>query len=258
METAYFASAIYVRSIYSNRATNVPNERRVHKTGVRVVPILIYEQDDAYEPAISRALDLEIRDLLSRISMTALAECASRLRDHLPCVVTPADLESLHRVMGNVNLHLELQFDNGVQWIARIKRQNATTQTKPVQNLIIGSEVAMYRFLNTALVPVPTVFSFCASADNTVGVPYILMEKILGRPYSRCEPNSQQKIKVMEQVADVYNELNQHHFDVMGSFHLDKPTPSHLSIRPLEFELLTDFNNWDGKTLGPFQNLQDY
>ncbi|CAD6441401.1 bd1657ca-8f3e-4fc2-a000-08e7acd9b5d7-CDS [Sclerotinia trifoliorum] len=195
---------------------------------------------------------------LESIKIDALAKRASLLRN-LSCVVIPTDLNSLLTVMGNVNLHLKLQFSDGVRWIARIKRQNVTTPLKPVQKLVIESEVATYPFLQSTQVPAPRVFDFCASSDNTVGVPYILMEKVPGRPFSKCAPTVEQRNRVMKQTALFYNELYRHPFKTMGSLHLQDSEPGYF-IGPLTSELLSDSsdNIESLKTLGPFQDAAHY
>ncbi|KAJ8069598.1 hypothetical protein OCU04_000036 [Sclerotinia nivalis] len=217
-------------------------------------------EEDSYDSAILGAQIVEIQGLLSQINQDALAKRASLLRN-LSCVVIPTDLDSLSTVMGNVNLHLELQFSDGVRWIARIKRQNVTTPLKPVQKLVIECEVATYRFLQSTQVPAPRVFDFCASSDNVVGVPYILMEKVPGRPFSKCTPTVEQRYRVMKQTALIYKELHQHPFETMGSLHLQDSEPGYF-VGPLASELLSDFefsdNNEGLKTLGPFHDLAHY
>ncbi|EDN98059.1 hypothetical protein SS1G_12916 [Sclerotinia sclerotiorum 1980 UF-70] len=216
--------------------------------------------DDIYDSAILNAQIVEIKTLLSRINQDALAKRASLLRN-LSCMIIPADLNNLSTMMGDVNLHLELQFSDNVRWIARIKRQNVTTPLKSVQNLVIESEVATYRFLQNTQVPAPLVFDFCANSDNAVGVPYILMEKVPGRPFSKCVPTVEQRYRVMKQIAFIYKELYRYPFEIMGSLHLQDSEPRYF-VGSLASELLSDSDSSDNieslKTLGPFQDSAHY
>ncbi|RAL14093.1 uncharacterized protein BO97DRAFT_433219 [Aspergillus homomorphus CBS 101889] len=77
-----------------------------------------------------------------------------------------------------MNYHIEIQFQDGVVWLARIRRSNATSPPPDLQRYIMRSPV---------------------------GVEYILMEKMPG------------KNKVMSQLADIFIELQTRPFALMGS-----------------------------------------
>lgn len=92
-----------------------------------------------------------------------------------------------------MNYHLELQFEDGVSWLARIRRSNANSAPPVLRDVIIRSEVAMLQFLETTGVLSPKVFVVALEGDvgNSVGIGYILLEKMRGKAlrWSSLESN---------------------------------------------------------------------
>ncbi|KAI9828164.1 MAG: hypothetical protein M1832_003691 [Thelocarpon impressellum] len=156
--------------------------------------------------------------------------------------------------MGGVNCHVELRFADGVSWMARFKRQNASTPPAAVRDYIVRSEAATYSFLARTKVPVPRVFEVMLGADNPVGAGYILMEKVRGRALPSTSPTEPQKRKVLGQLAAMYAELAKHPFSTLGS--LDQIGTDH--IGPLASELLADLDQSGVNLLGPFSDAAEY
>lgn len=52
---------------------------------------------------------------------------------------------------------------------------------------------------------------------NSIGVGYILMEKLDGQPLNWGEANPAQREKVIQQLVDIFLEIEKHPFDTMGS-----------------------------------------
>ncbi|KAI9757506.1 MAG: hypothetical protein M4579_003419 [Chaenotheca gracillima] len=212
---------------------------------------------EAYDEARDLSIQLELQSFLATIDLEALARRASAVRgDRIACAVaTPNfDKDSLSSAMGNVNYHVELRFDDGVCWIARIKRQNASTPPAPVRDYMIQSEAATYSFLARTKVPAPRVFEVVLGADNLVGAGYILMEKIPGKPLTSIPKSPEQKRKVLGQLASVYAELEKHPFPAIGS--LDEIGTDH--VGPLASELLADLNETRPNLLGSFSTSAAY
>ncbi|KAG0636508.1 hypothetical protein HOY80DRAFT_1017404 [Tuber brumale] len=133
--------------------------------------------------------------------------------------------------MSAINLHLELVFDDGISWMARLKRRNASTPPAAVRPYLIRGEVETYSFLEKETkVPVPEVFAYALDSNNPVGTGYILMETIKGKNLLSASPTNGQLSKVLAQMAEFY-----HPFLLMGS--LDTPGSTNI---------------------GPFINLRDY
>ena len=79
--------------------------------------------------------------------------------------------------MGGMNCHMEILFEDGVSWLARIRRFNVTSPPLELRNYIMCSEVATLQFLNKTKVPSPKVFDFSFDEANPVGSAYILIGK---------------------------------------------------------------------------------
>ena len=157
--------------------------------------------------------------------------------------------------MGGMNYHIEVRFDDGITWIARIRRFNATSPPAALRDYIIKSEVATLMFLEPTSVPAPKVYDFALEhPDNSVGVGFILMEKLPGKPLEWSIATQQQRKKVMDHVADTFIELQKYPFDLLGS--LDSPGGS--QVGPFAQELLTNFDKSQMRATGPLSSLEEY
>ena len=217
-----------------------------------------YQDEKSYDPAANRAEQEEINKLLAKINITALTDRASYLRKGVSCSISQNlqyDLSTRNSVMGGMNYHIEISFDDGVCWLARVRRFNVTSPPLELQNHIMRSEVATLEFLGETKIPAPKVFDFSLDEANPVGVRYILMEKLPGRSLSWSDATREQRLKVIDQLADIYIELHAHPFPMMGS--LDK-IDSKLFIGPFARESLADFGESGLKMLGPFSSSEQY
>ncbi|OBR02801.1 hypothetical protein CH63R_14027 [Colletotrichum higginsianum IMI 349063] len=212
---------------------------------------------DAYDPASREAEARELTVLIDKVDTAALAARASFLRQGTPCHIDPLRYDRATRssVMGGMNYHVEICFDDGVQWIARIRRFNATSPPAQLRDYIIRSEAATLGFLEKTGVPAPRLYDFALEhADNPVGVGYILMEKLPGRSLRWSTATQEQRNTDMSQLADTFIELHKYPFDVLGS--LDRPGESHVGA--LARESLTDFARSEMRTIGPFSSVEEY
>ena len=140
--------------------------------------------------------------------------------------------------MGGMNYHLEIRFDDGITWMARIRRFNATSPPPALRDHIIRSEVATLMFLEKTEVPAPKVHDFALEGpDNPVGIGFILMDKIPGQSLRWSIATTEQREKVMSQLADTFVELRNYPFDLLCS--LDNPGESHVDA--FARESFTDF-----------------
>jgi hypothetical protein len=152
-----------------------------------------------------------------------------------------------------MNYHIEISFDDGISWLARIRRSNATSPPAELRDYILRSEVATLYFLSETQVPVPKVFDFAFCETIPVGVGYILMEKLPGRSLRWSLATPEQGKKVASQLADIYIELKADPFDKTGSIHFIGSYDIRLSAR----ESLTDFDGHQMKALGPFLSTEE-
>jgi hypothetical protein len=217
-----------------------------------------YQDEKSYDPAANRAEQEEINKLLAKINITALTDRASYLRKGVSCSISQNlqyDVSTRNSVMGGMNYHIEISFEDGVCWLARVRRFNVTSPPLELQNHIMRSEVATLEFLGETKIPAPKVFDFSLDEANPVGVRYIFMEKLPGRSLSWSDATREQRLKVIDQLADIYIELHAHPFPIMGS--LDK-IDSKLFIGPFARESLADFGESGLKMLGPFSSSEQY
>jgi hypothetical protein len=60
-------------------------------------------------------------------------------------------------MMGGMNYHIKIQFKDGISWLARIRRVNATSSPPDIRAYIMHSEVTTLQFLGKTKVPVARV-----------------------------------------------------------------------------------------------------
>jgi aminoglycoside phosphotransferase len=164
----------------------------------------------------------------------ALVSAASKARNGLPCTV-PAltrnsdgklDLALIQSQMGGQNCHVDIAFEDGTVWLARIRLNDPLHPPQPTQMHIFTSEVATLRFLEQTAVPAPRVYTFAAdSGANLVGASYVLMEKLPGAPLRWDTATSGQRRKVMGQLADIFLELEKCPLPLSGSLCLSHDVP---------------------------------
>lgn len=113
---------------------------------------------------------------------------------------------------------MDIEFQDGVVWLARIRLDDPLLPPKEVQAHIFLSEVFTLRFLEKTQLPTPKVFDYgLEGPENPVGVMFVIMEKLKGAPLEWHAATRTQKTKVMEQLANIYLELERHPFDLTGS-----------------------------------------
>lgn len=215
--------------------------------------------EPAFIAADQDATKDELSVLFSRIDLGALKARATALRDGIPCAVPDISVKAQDGVllMGGQNYHIPITFDDGVEWICRIRRENASSPPSAAQDRLLVSEVATYRFLATTSVPVPKLCDVAtASPSNAVGVGYIMMERLKGMSMEWYDLQPDTKKKILEQFADIFIALKQHPFSSIGSLALDGDS---FSVGPLASETTMDISE-EGilHTLGPFSSALEY
>jgi hypothetical protein len=156
-----------------------------------------------------RSEEVHIRQLLRQINADALCAKATQLRDGVPCrAMIPAEDDSLAGLQfGGFNLHVDVKFVDGVEWIARFRLLKINRPCDEKLNFDRLSEVATYRLLQPTPLPTPLVHYFADDKENAVGVGYTLMEKLPGHPMNWYTATAKQKQHVFRQLRDMYLEL---------------------------------------------------
>lgn len=155
--------------------------------------------------------------------------------------------------MGGQNCHATILFDDKVEWLARFRLTWAPSSPPHVRDYVLESEVATLTYLHEhTAVPVPAVYDWRRELDpeNPFGVGYIFMQKLEGEPVFWGGMNPAQRTKVMEQLVEVYLELEKHPFKKIGSLVFSEATASGLDIQHLASPSL--FRAGVQRSLGPF------
>ncbi|KAL9584168.1 MAG: hypothetical protein Q9212_002285 [Teloschistes hypoglaucus] len=174
-----------------------------------------------------------INKFIDQIDHKALLDYASKLRENRPCTMSP------ELSVGTCNLVRKIQFDDGVEWIARLRMppmpDHDTKEMSPTSEagrgreralLNMQSELATMDFVrqNTAI-PIPEVYGYNLN-ENLVGCPFSIMEYIHGNTaeeVSRTYPGEHEGIppqfedKFWRQYAKIMIELASIRLPKIGS-----------------------------------------
>ncbi|KAL4894791.1 kinase-like domain-containing protein [Aspergillus ambiguus] len=143
---------------------------------------------------------------------------------------------------GSLNWVIFLSFEDGVEWVFRSPRRSFGLQEATASEVVM-SEVATMKYLGEmGKIPVPEVFSYCATDQNDIEVPYILMSKASGVPLStyRWEDgvaslpgisdrpqavlSTSQRRKILRQLGVMHAALSNIRFSEIGSLFMDNNT----------------------------------
>ncbi|KAL4968771.1 uncharacterized protein BDV14DRAFT_196588 [Aspergillus stella-maris] len=156
--------------------------------------------------------------------------------------------------MGGMNYHIDINFEDGTIWLARIRRRDATTPPLDLQRYILRSEIAILQFLGKTNVPVPKIYDYNLDDNNPVGVDYVLYEKLPGKTGCWPDATTEKKQKLMRQLADIYIELQKYPSDGMGSLE----SPGTYKIGPFAKETHTDYVDFRMHPIGPFIDTKTF
>ncbi|CAD6446779.1 bf567ca9-d306-4a9c-b16c-6c8ce21c6b21 [Sclerotinia trifoliorum] len=214
---------------------------------------------DAYYAAYSAAREGYLAAILAKVNIEALVSVATKTRRGIPCrapilsddINWESRLKLASSQCGGQNFHLDIEFDDSVTWIARIRLQDPLVPPPEVQDYVFLSEIATLQFLAQTQVPSPKVYHYqAASPENPIGSSYILMEKIKGNPLDWNSAGPKQRSKVIQQLADIYLELEKHPLPMTGSLILSD-TPDKIGGFAHESWFSTPTSH-----LGPFTTLE--
>ncbi|KAI4751533.1 hypothetical protein E4T52_15377 [Aureobasidium sp. EXF-3400] len=210
---------------------------------------------DAFHKAYDSARKRHLQTLLDKIESDSYPRRHFLLHTALPnglekATEDLAESEQVTNQTGGQNCNIDICFDDGIVWIARLRFDEPTVLPREAQSAILKSEVATLKFLaDKTKIRVPKVFDYSYNDENEIGTPYILMEKLPGKPLEWSEASAEQKSKIMEQLVDAYLELEleKNSFSETGSLSeggLVGPfAQGHMFVSPSE-------------SLGPFSTLE--
>jgi hypothetical protein len=158
-------------------------------------------------------------------------------------------------MMGGQNCHAEITFQDNVKWLARFRLAKTSSPPVEVRDYIMQSEAATMNFLRKhTRIPSPEVFDWACESDSQspLGeVSYILMEKVAGEPLDWHGATSSQKEKVMQQLVDIFLEMEKHPFETLGSI-MPANDPTAFEIQG--FAHHATFRLGSGGPSGPFNS----
>lgn len=111
------------------------------------------------------------------------------------------ELQSLEKLAeGGFNRILQATFSDGKEVLARLPFRLEA----PIQHSV-ASEAATLSFLHHHGFPVPKVLGYSPIIDNPVGIEYIILEKLPGRPLGERWFSLENKavVQVMKQLVDI-------------------------------------------------------
>ncbi|KAK3941376.1 methylglyoxal reductase (NADPH-dependent) [Diplogelasinospora grovesii] len=179
-------------------------------------------------------------------------EC--RLDDEEPLGRRLDDEEPLgRRQMGGMHIHLQLIFEDGTVWLARILRERHTSFDDEPSNQILLSECATLRWLESLDVPTPRLHGYGLRSDprNEVGVAYMIIDKLPGRPFNSWAASEGQKSRVLGQWADILCVLGKHPLDKIGSLKFD--ADGAIEVGPIASDRTGTL-----PCIGPFEDAKDF
>ncbi|KAH0372760.1 short chain dehydrogenase, partial [Aureobasidium melanogenum] len=203
------------------------------------------------EEWVARVED-EISQLLDQINVSELEKRASILKGNVTCSFKPSNYHDA--MMGNANYHAWLIFDDGDRWLVRTPRTVFCDIPQDMVEYFIASEFATLKFLESTKVPAPRAFGFGLASDenNAVGVSYLLMECLPGKPFNSdllgAEPQLQRSI--LAQFAEILIDISKHPVSSAGSLIIKDGQNSVSKIASNRFVHL-DLS-------GPFFSASDY
>ncbi|KAJ5254201.1 hypothetical protein N7524_011381 [Penicillium chrysogenum] len=179
---------------------------------------------------------------------------------------------------GSLNWVVFISFDDGVQWVFRSPRRSFGLQ-KTTASEVLVSEVATMKYLREmGTVPVPEVFSYCATDRNDIEVPYILMSKASGVPLSTYQweddvasppglhgipqaiLSTTQKRKILRQLGGIHAALSNIRISEIGSLSMDNNssyTPGKCLFPSLIWQGREEFDDTE-ITRGPFSESKAF
>lgn len=160
--------------------------------------------------------------------------------------------------MGGANYHARIRFADGSVWLVRVPRVNGSIPQSLIDYLV-QSEYATLKFLETTSVPAPRAFDYGVTGeDNGVGVSYILMEEMPGKPWNmqgsrgKRFADDKDKERIWSGLADILLELQRYPFPCAGSLvpGLSSSEPKVSALASERFLVLSP--------AGPFDTARDY
>lgn len=168
----------------------------------------------------------------------------------MKCKSKPGKHIGIGATMGCANYHGWLCFENGERWIVRILRTGFSDVPLDLVEYLVKSEYATLKFLQSTKVPEPKPFAFGLGFEpsNRVGVGYMLMQSLPGKPFYTpgIRTLESQKKHAIEQLGEFLIEISKNPLPSIGSLVVNNDKPDIGPVAPNRFITL--------KTYGAFRH----
>lgn len=245
------------------------------------LPQIIKEKDcgtnDTTPSLPSNCRDTTFDDVLAHINLKAVLQLATDTRTRMKGRKTLRStiIKSFRNInickiesqymAGSFNIVIPIKFRDGVQWLLRVPA-NGGSRWDEQSSRALASEVFTMKYIRRKTsVPVPQIYGYDPTAGNSIGCPYILMERIEGischHGWSGYDVDSksieQFRKRVLDDLAKVMIQLNDLTFTKAGSLfcHDQGDTPFIGACRRVDHYAASPLVNDETKTYleeGPF------
>ena len=189
-----------------------------------MLALLGTEFEDAQFDEPLRLAYQRVQEERREVDINILQETVSKLRHGLPC--TCLDTDEFDNC-GAYNLIFYLQFIDGVTLVARLPAISRALRPfdDPIAQRTMISTVHIMQFLEKeSSIPVPHVYSFDTTFNNNLGRPYVIMDKVPGRPLwdlidKGWELHDETIHKIVQQWGAISIELASFKFDKIGALY---------------------------------------
>ncbi|KAF3911977.1 hypothetical protein AA313_de0205162 [Arthrobotrys entomopaga] len=195
-------------------------------------------------------------DMGLKVNTEALLTLAQNLRDGLRASLG-------RKISGALDYTVEIVFEDKVSWLARIPKPWRSSHV----NDSLSAQVSAWRYLKkNTTIPVPEVYhlAFDTDSTNTVGVSFMLIEKLPGHAVPELDeedPVSTDKAnRFHAQLSDILLELSSCTFDKIGSIQQSPMDPDDFAVGPL-YNLHNTYPLARGRAAtsrGPFISIFEY
>ncbi|KAJ5630027.1 hypothetical protein N7528_003684 [Penicillium herquei] len=213
-----------------------------------------YELSDA---EWEKSIHDEFWELICHVNTHELVRLATKLNGGIKCEFKLGAHFGAGSMMGCANYHAWLCFENGERWIIRIPRTGFSDVPPDLVEYLVMSEYATLKILDSTTIPSPKPFAYALASDpaNRVGVSYILMQALPGKPFYAHEASEVQKTHVLEQLADILIEVSKHPFSQAGSLKIES---NEVEIGPVASNRFVALNTYGPFDSCPFDSSSEY
>ncbi|KIJ57075.1 hypothetical protein M422DRAFT_23189 [Sphaerobolus stellatus SS14] len=175
----------------------------------------------------------------------------------------------IHKIGEGTLFVFVIVFDDGSDIVARVNCSVAHNANHPVHKLYspealqsgVASEAATLKFLKeNTTIPVPTVYAVNIHPDNSVGMRYMLQERIVGQlAFGAARKFSEQEQeRFFKQIIDIEKQLLSVSFPSIGSL-IDDPVTGKPVVGPLASLPLLPFyaEDFAHSRIGPWKSAED-